>query len=86
MKQIISQNQLFERYEMPIDEAIAKYRGTDEYRTENLEKLRDTGETTVSFYRNTMNGNTMFDNLCTGPHIDRTNELDANAFKLERIA
>jgi|GEM_PF-1273305 len=66
MKNIIAQNQKFERYELPIDEAMKKYKGSDEYRLENLEKLKNRGETLVSFYKNIdQKGDEKFDNLCT---------------------
>jgi threonyl-tRNA synthetase len=40
MKNIISQNQKFEKYELSIDEAINKFNKKDEYRTENIEKIK----------------------------------------------
>jgi cytoplasmic iron level regulating protein YaaA (DUF328/UPF0246 family) len=65
MKNIIAQNQKFERYELPIYEAMKKYKGKDEYRLENLEKLKNRGETLVSFYKNiNQKGEEKFDNLC----------------------
>lgn len=88
MKNILAQNQKFERYEFPIDEAIEKVKAwNDEYRLENLEKLKTQGETTVSFYRmNSQQGQEMFDNLCSGPHVEKLSEIDKNAFSLERVA
>lgn len=88
MKNIIAQNQKFERYEFPIEEAIVKVKGwNDEYRLQNLEKLKAEGETTVSFYRmNSQQWVEMFDNLCSGPHVEKLSEIDKNAFSLERIA
>lgn len=88
MKNILAQNQKFERYELPINEAIVKVKGwNDEYRLENLEKLKSQGETTVSFYRmNSQQGQEMFDNLCSGPHVEKLAEIDKNAFSLERVA
>lgn len=88
MKNILAQNQKFERYELSIDEAIVKVKGwNDEYRLENLEKLKSQGETTVSFYRmNSQQGQEMFDNLCSGPHVEKLAEIDKNAFSLERVA
>lgn len=87
MKNIIAQNQKFERYEMSIDEAIKKYEGKDEYRLQNLMKLKESGEKTVSFYRNIdQKGEQKFDNLCMGPHVEKMSELDKNAFCLDKIA
>ncbi len=88
MKNILAQNQKFERYELPIDEAIVQVKSwNDEYRLENLEKLKSQGETIVSFYRmNSQQGQEMFDNLCSGPHVEKLAEIDKNAFSLERVA
>lgn len=88
MKNILAQNQKFERYELPIDEAMKKVRAwDDEYRLENLEKLKSQWEKTVSFYRmNSQQGQEMFDNLCSGPHVEKLSEIDKSAFMLERIA
>lgn len=88
MKNIIAQNQKFERYELPIDKAIAQVKiWNDEYRLENLGKLKSQGETMVSFYRmNSQQGWEMFDNLCSGPHVKKLAEIDKNAFSLERVA
>lgn len=88
MKNILAQNQKFERYELPIDEAIAKVKTwNDEYRLENIEKLKSQGEIMVSFYRmNSQQGQEMFDNLCSGPHVEKLAEIDKNAFSLERVA
>ena len=88
MKNILAQNQKFERYEMPIQEALEKVKAwKDEYRLQNLEKLISQWETTVSFYRmNSQQWVEMFDNLCSGPHVEKLSEIDKNAFSLERIA
>ncbi|MFA5916646.1 MAG: threonine--tRNA ligase [Candidatus Gracilibacteria bacterium] len=87
MKNIISQNQKFEKYELTIDEAINKFNKKDEYRTENIEKLKIQGEKIVSFYKNiNQAGLDTFDNLCSGPHVENTNKLDKNAFCLDKVA
>ncbi len=88
MKAIISQNQKFEKYELSIDEAINKIKYLwDNYRLQNLEKLKIDWIKTISFYKNTnQNWKCTFDNLCSGPHIENTNKLDKNAFCLEKVA
>ncbi len=87
MKNIISQNQKFEKYELSIDEAINKFNKKDEYRTENIEKIKVQWEKIVSFYKNINQAwLETFDNLCSGPHIENTNKLDKNAFCLEKVA
>lgn len=87
MKNIIAQNQKFEKYELTIDEAMEKYRWVDEYRLENIEKLKARWETHVSFYKNIdQKGEEKFENLCSWPHITKTAELDKNAFRLTKLA
>lgn len=87
MKNIISQNQKFEKYELTIDEAINKFNKKDEYRTENIEKLKIQWEKIVSFYKNINQAwLDTFDNLCSGPHVENTNKLDKNAFCLDKVA
>lgn len=87
MKNIISQNQKIEKYELSIDEAIQQYKWNDEYRTQNLEKLKNEWIKAVSVYKNILqNWNLAFENVCSGPHIDNTNKLNKNAFCLEKIA
>jgi threonyl-tRNA synthetase len=82
MKHLIKQNQKFERAELPIDEAIAKAKTEGQpYKQELIEDLKTSGETTVSYY--TVAG---FEDLCRGPHIENTNQLNADAFKLDKIA
>lgn len=87
MKNIISQNQKIEKYELPIDEAVKKYDSIDEYRNENIKKLKQEWETSVCFYKNiNQNQELVFENLCSWPHVENTNKLDKNAFCLEKVA
>ena len=71
----------FERSELPVDEAIARFRAGDQpYKVELIEDLvRDEGVETVSLYRN---GD--FVDLCRGPHGPSTGRI--KAFKLNSIA
>ncbi len=83
MKKIIGQNQNFEYFEYDYDGAVAflnAHRG-EPYKLENLQKLRDQGVTVFTFYRNGK-----FLDVCEGPHVERTAQLPADAFKLDRIA
>gem|GEM_PF-4567832 len=32
------------------------------------------------------NGESSFIDMCSGPHVDNTNKIDANSFTLEKIA
>lgn len=82
MKDLIKKNLVFERAEVPTDHAIkgAKELKQD-YKAELIKDLADRGEKTVSFYR--LDG---FVDLCAGPHVESTKELDPKAFKLSSIA
>jgi threonyl-tRNA synthetase len=77
----ISADERFERSELPVDEAIARFRAEDQpYKVELIEDLvRDEGVETVSLYRN---GD--FVDLCRGPHGPSTGRI--KAFKLSSIA
>jgi len=88
MKKIISQNQLFEQSSLPINETIEKLKADDEvYKLELVEKLKAEWETELSFYKNvSQQGDVKFEDMCRGPHVEKLAELDANAFKLSRVA
>ncbi len=82
MKHLIKQNQKFERAEMPIDQALAKAEAEGQpYKKKLIEDLKAAGETAVSYY--SVAG---FEDLCRGPHVENTNQLPGDAFKLDKIA
>nr|MDD3719969.1 threonine--tRNA ligase [Candidatus Gracilibacteria bacterium] len=88
MKKIVSQNQKFEQYDLPYVEAVKflKEKGED-YKVEMATELKEKGIENISFYKNIMqNGNESFVDMCSGPHVDNTNKIDANAFALDKIA
>jgi threonyl-tRNA synthetase len=81
MAEHIRADERFERSELPVDEAIARFRAEDQpYKVELIEDLvRDEGVESVSLYRN---GD--FVDLCRGPHGPSTGRI--KAFKLNSIA
>lgn len=86
MKHILKQNQLFTYTAMTAAEAREKYKN-DKYKVELVDDLEKAGETVMSVYTNTLqNGTVTYDDLCAGPHVEKTSELDENSFKLDRIA
>jgi len=86
MKHILKQNQIFTQSFLTLDEARAKYAG-DKYKIELINDLATGGETRFGVYTNTLqNGTLTYDDLCAGPHVEKTAELDENSFKLDRIA
>lgn len=88
MKKIISQNQKFEKFSLPIDEAISILEKDWEiYKKELAEKLKLQWEKELSFYKNiSQQWDEKFIDMCRWPHIEKMSELDANAFKLVRVA
>lgn len=86
MKHILKQNQLFVQSFLTLEEAQAKFAG-DKYKLELIADLAAEGETQFGVYTNTLqNGTVTYDDLCAGPHVEKTAEIDENSFKLERIA
>lgn len=88
MKQIIKQNQKFEKYELSFEEARDYLSSLwEEYKVELAEELFKKWNKKISFYKNiTQNGETSFIDMCSWPHVDNTNKIDPNAFCLEKIA
>ena len=82
MKKMIGRKIPFEHFEMTVDEAISKYKTEgNEFKVELIEELKVKGETKVSFYKM---GD--FVDLCKGPHVNNTGELNADAFKIDKTA
>lgn len=83
MKKIIGQGQSFEYFEFDYDGAVKfleQHRG-EPYKLENLQNLRDRGVTKFTFYKTGP-----FLDVCEGPHVEKTSNLPADSFKLDRIA
>src|SRR5919106_4743814 len=81
MRAHIEADEPFERRELPVAEAIEKFRDEGQpYKVELIEDLvRDEGVDTVSLYRNGQ-----FEDLCRGPHGPSTGRI--GAFKLNSLA
>lgn len=77
MHEIISQNQKFEKEEVAKLKAKKLFAGQP-YKLEIVAELP--GKTVTTY----TNGS--FTDLCKGPHIKNTKEIDQNAFKLTRVA
>ncbi len=88
MKKIISQNQKFEQYDFPYDEAVKFLKEKwEDYKIEMATELKNKWIENISFYKNIMqNWNESFVDMCSWPHVDNTNKIDANAFTLDKIA
>ncbi|MFH0968941.1 MAG: threonine--tRNA ligase [Patescibacteria group bacterium] len=80
IKEIIKENIKFEQHDVDFDEAYKFYKH-DSYKTGFIDDLKTAGEKKVSFYKSGW-----FDNLCAGPHVGSTKEINPEAFKLTKIA
>lgn len=82
MRAIIKANHPFEKAEISIEEALKDFKklGQD-YKLELINELSKKGEEKVSIYKS---GH--FVDLCSGPHLDSTGEIPADAFKLTKIS
>src|SRR5436309_1092525 len=95
MRGIVKADQHFERSEVSYDDALALF-ADQPYKREIIEKVRagaasreDAGEAGssdggVSVYRNVVDGDVAFVDLCRGPHVPSTGKL--GAFKLLKVA
>lgn len=82
MKKLIKSGFAFEKTEVPIKDALAEAKKQKQiYKAELIEELIAKKEKTVSFYR--LDG---FVDLCAGPHVESTKDLDIDAFTLSSIA
>jgi len=88
MKKIIAKNLPFDKKEIPAKEAIKLFKKAKQnYKVELIEDLtkeidkKHTGQSKVRVYKT---GN--FVDLCKGPHLDSSGEINPDAFKLTKIA
>ena len=82
MKHIIKQNQPFEKYAEPIEDAIKFLKATEQdYKIEMAADLKEEGEKEVNFYKNGQ-----FVDMCKGPHVESTGKIQIGTFKLDKIA
>ena len=81
MAEHIAADEAFERTDVPVEEALERFRAEDQpYKVELIEDLvREQGVKTVSLYRNGP-----FTDLCLGPHGPSTKRI--KAFKLTSVA
>ncbi len=80
MKKIISQNFDFKMEEVAKEEALNRV-GDNFYKKELIEEINKSGEK-ITFYKL----GDIFDDLCQGPHVNNTSEINPNSFELNKIA
>lgn len=82
MRKIIQSDQVFEKVSGNFEDALKIIDSVKEpYKAENIKNLHDRGVLEFSFYKNGS-----FQDLCEGPHVEKTRDLPADSFKLDRIA
>jgi threonyl-tRNA synthetase len=84
MQNIIKANLKFEKANISIDEAIRDFRKAKQpYKVELIKDIskEDKKKKTVSIYKTGS-----FIDLCSGPHIESTGEINSKAFRLTKIS
>ncbi len=82
MKDIINSNLEFSQFVLPINEAIDKEeKAGEKYKVELIKDLKDKGEKELSYFQV---GD--FIDLCKGPHVSSTQQIDTRAFSLFKLA
>lgn len=82
MKEIIKANYKIEEASADIKKAEDDFtKAQQPYKVELINDLKEEGEEKVGLYK--LNG---FVDLCKGPHLDSTGEIDPESFKLSRIS
>jgi threonyl-tRNA synthetase len=93
MKKIVGEDRPFVRYELPIDQGMAKLREEDnKYKVDNAQRAVDGGAGSLSWYvtgqpdeqQRQGGAPKQWEDLCMGPHVPSTGSI--GAFKLTSIA
>ena len=80
MKAIIEANHLFEKSELKIQNALEHFGKLNQiYKNEIIRDLENEGKTTVTIFKSGR-----FVDLCSGPHLDSTGEINPDAVKLTK--
>ncbi len=82
MKEIVKKDMKFKKINLSIDEAIEKEKERGEiYKVELLNEIKNEGEKEVSYYQLGS-----LQDLCRGPHLESSGEVDLKSFKLDKLA
>ncbi|MDR1970467.1 MAG: threonine--tRNA ligase [Treponema sp.] len=84
MKAIIDGRQDFVRVELSREEALRRF-AAEEFKTELIKDL-PAGEIITVYENRDPSGKTLWADLCRGPHVRNTREINSAAFKLMNIA
>jgi threonyl-tRNA synthetase len=84
MKKLIEAREDFVRVELPRGEALPRFEG-EPFKQELISELPDAEP--ISIYElHDKDGNCVWYDLCKGPHVANTREINSAAFKLQNIA
>ncbi|MEM9374266.1 MAG: threonine--tRNA ligase [Planctomycetota bacterium] len=84
MKKIVKESRRFTRYDLSIDEGMAKLKGEgSKYKIDNAEQAIKAGADSLSFYATGEVGKD-WEDLCRGPHIPSTGKI--GGFKIMSLA
>ncbi|MDR0290363.1 MAG: threonine--tRNA ligase, partial [Treponema sp.] len=84
MKRLIDSRQDFVAVTVSREEALRRFSG-EEFKTELINEL--SADTEITIYENkNAEGATLWADLCRGPHVANTREINSAAFKLQSIA
>ena len=98
MREKVKRNLRFERSEMPLDEAAGMFESMSQsFKVELLRDLKTRGTTAVADLgdENLVGGSVNevsvyktgeFTDLCRGPHVSQTSEIDPDSFRLTRVS
>ena len=84
MKRIIDSRQDFVKVTVSREDALRRFTG-EEFKTELINELPADAEITIYENRNA-DGAALWADLCRGPHVANTREINSAAFKLQNIA
>ena len=84
MAKIVKDDRAFTRYELPVDQGMAKLKGEgSKYKLDNAEQAVRAGSDRLSFYATGEPGKN-WEDLCRGPHVPSTGRI--GAFKVMSLA
>lgn len=85
MKELISQNLKFKKEEITSQKA-KKLFADEPYKLDLIEGLKKDKKAITVYHCVNKAGETVFTDLCAGPHITSTDKINPEAFKLQKIA
>ncbi|MDR1324547.1 MAG: threonine--tRNA ligase [Treponema sp.] len=83
MRKIIDAGRNFVRVTVSREEAKSRF-ATEPFKLELIDELP--ADTEISIYEQTHDAHVLFADLCRGPHVAHTREINSAAFKLQNIA